>query len=175
MAGVEDWAMAVNRDISDVGLQKLSAGLAITHYDKALTHNNWYVVDISILICNVISTRNVAKLGANFLFFFRGNIGSMIIKNSTSSMANHLLTRRKAQDRTGLAFIYEPSLQIHTTSKTLLQISDSRFHDNNGGGVNFQLVNELYGIEIHNNVKYHVIIKNCSFHRNMNVVGSGAI
>ena len=67
-------------------------------------------------------------------FLFYGNIGSIIIIKCTSSMANHLLPRHQALGWRGFAFINELSLQIHTTNKTLLQISGSNFHDDNGGG-----------------------------------------
>ena len=62
----------------------------------------------------------------------------------------------------------DPSIQIPTT-KALLYISDSTFHNNNGTGFHFQLY------EVYNNVTYNVIIKNCSFERNVNPTGSGVI
>ena len=142
---------------------KLSGGLAILGSQELL---NQYYVDISI--CNVVSTRNVAKRGANFLFDFSGNFGSINITNSTSSMANYL-SPDEALHMAGFQFIYsevDPLIQIPTTNKLLLHISDSKFYDNNGGGFNFQLD------EVYSNVKYHVLIKNCSFQRNMNLFGS---
>ena len=70
----------------------------------------------------------------------------------------------------GFEFIYsqvDPSVQIPTANKKLLHISDSKFYDNNGGGFKF-LLDKVYS-----NVKYNVIIKNCSFQRNVNPFGSG--
>ena len=107
----------------------------------------------------------------NFLF---ENIGKMNIINSTSSMANYELPLQDEElyrERVGFVFTYDvldPSIQIHTTSKTLLHISDGRFHENNGGGLYFQL-------DVYNSVTYHAIIKNCSFQRNVNLFGSGVI
>ena len=63
----------------------------------------------------------------------------------------------------------EPSPQIPTTkqSKVLaVHISNSKFHDNVGGGVN----TELY--MGYRNTKYRVIIKKCSFQRNLSPIGS---
>ena len=151
-------------------LWRVSGGLTIRIYDdyKSLTQ---YDVETSILISNVVSTRNVGTVGTNFFF---ENIGNMNIINTSSSMANYQLTLQDEdlyRERVGFVFTYDvldPSIQSHTTTKTLLQISDSRFHDNNGGGLFFQL-------EVYNNVTYHVIIKNCSFRRNAKLFGSGVI
>ena len=111
--------------------------------------------------------------GANFLFFFvvNGVFGSINITNSTSSMANYLLPLDEVPYRAGFQFSYmvrDPSIQIPTTNKTLLHISNSKFHDNKGGGVNFDF-------RVYQNVKYYVIIKNSSFERNVNPIGSGVI
>ena len=148
-------------DVSDG--QTLSGGLAISYYEESITQYD-VDIEISIFISNVVSTRNVGMEGTNFLF---ANIGSMKIINITSSMANYQLPHDEL-DRVGFAFIYgefiygalEPSIQIHTINKTLLHISDSRFHDNNGGGFYLQFYD-------HNNAMYHVVIKNCSFQRNV--------
>ena len=61
------------------------------------------------------------------------------------------------------------SPQIVTNTQTLLSvhISDSKFIDNIGGGVNIELYTG------YKNTKYQVIIKNCSFQRNLSPVGSG--
>ena len=140
-------------------LTKLSDGLAILSRTKLL--------NISITIFNVISTRNVATMGTNFLFV---NIASINITNITSSMANYLLTIDEALQMAGFTFSYsemDSTVQVPTASKTLLHISDSRFYDNNGGGFHFQLLDRYsYG-------KYQVIIKNCSLKRNVNPAGSG--
>jgi len=150
-------------DVSGETLLSLSGGLAILYPKELLDQYIFY-----ISLCNVISTRNVAKLGANFLF--HGNIGTINITNSTSSMANYLLSPDEALHLTGFEFNYievDPSIQIPTTNKTLLHISDSKFYDNNGGGFNLHLV------DLCSNINYHIIIKNCSFQRNMNAKGSG--
>ena len=147
-------------DVSIGSKGQYSSGLGI-YYFAALQ----YSIDISI--CNVLSTRNVGKRGANFLFL---NIGNINITNSTSSMANYL-PQGGALQGTGFLISYrvlDPSIQIPTT-KALLYISDSKFHNNNGTGFHFQLY------EVYNNVTYNVIIKNCSFERNMNPTGSGVI
>ena len=57
-----------------------------------------------------------------------------------------------------------PSPQI---SITLLYISDSKFTDNIGGGVNIEL---YMG---YSNTIYQVIIRNCSFQKNQTPIGSG--
>ena len=148
-------------------VRRLSGGLTIS-YEKSLAQ---YDVEISVLISNVVSTRNVGMDGTNFLF---ENIGNVNIKNTTSSMANYLISlldEELDRERVGFVFtndVLDPSIQIHTTNKTLLHISDSRFHDNNGGGLYFQL-------QVYSNISYHVIIKNCSFQRNVNLFGSGVL
>ena len=62
----------------------------------------------------------------------------------------------------------KPSLQTHTTKQALLavHISDSKFFDNIGGGVNIEL---YMGSR---NTKYQVVFKNCSFQRNLSPIGS---
>ena len=150
-------------DISNGPKAQFSSGLGI-YYFAAPQYN----VDISIR--NVLSTRNVGKRGANFLFL---NIGGVNITNITSSMANYLPHGEfEALYGTGFLFTYrvsDPSIQIPTTNKTLLHISDSKFHNNSGTGFHFQLY------EVYNNVKYNVVIRNCSFQRNMNPTGSGVM
>ena len=62
-----------------------------------------------------------------------------------------------------------PSPQVLTTKQSTLlavQIFDSKFHDNIGGGVNIEL---YMGYK---NTKYRIIIKNCSFQRNLSPIGS---
>ena len=129
---------------------KLSSGLGISGINKFQ-----YKIDVSI--CNVVSTRNIGQRGANFVFYLRSYIGSIKIVNITSSMANYLLSPEK----TGLtAFELIAMDLIPASNQTLLHISDSKFSDNNGGGMIFYMVN------IYINVEYQVIIKNCSFHKN---------
>ena len=63
----------------------------------------------------------------------------------------------------------EPSPQILSTEQSrvlAVHISNSKFHDNVGGGVN----TELY--MGYRNTKYRVIIKKCSFQRNLSPIGS---
>ena len=129
---------------------KLSSGLGISVINKFQ-----YKIDVSI--CNVVSTRNIAQRGANFVFYLRSYSGSIKIVNITSSMANYLLSPEK----TGLtAFELVAMDLIPASNQTLLHISDSKFSDNNGGGIIIYIVN------IHINIEYQVIIKNCSFHQN---------
>jgi len=134
-------------------------------------YNPNQLLNLNILISNVVSKRNVAKMGANFLFYFVNiMMGGINITNITSSMANYLLPRNVAPSTTGFEFIYEQrntSIQIPPTSQTLLHISDSKFYNNNGGGFNLILY------EVYNNVRYHITIKNCSFLRNVNPMASG--
>ena len=140
---------------------RLSSGLGISGINKFQ-----YKIDISI--CNVVSTRNIAQRGANFVFYLRSYIGSIKMINITSSMANYLLSPEK----TGSAgFELTAMDSIPTSNQTLLHISDSRFYDNNGGGIIINLINRYI------NVKYliQVIIKNCSFHKNQKQAGSGAL
>ena len=125
---------------------------------------------VGFSICNVISTRNTAKRGANFLFHLYGYIGNIKIKNSTSSMANHILSPDKYIPIAGFEFYYDAvgqSAQISNTNQTLLHISDSKFYANTGRGINIQLY-----IGNTNTFKYKVIIQNCTFERNVSPVGS---
>ena len=133
-------------DVSDETEFTLSGGLSIFYSREIL---NQYFVDISI--CNVVSTRNVAKAGANFIFAVYGNFGSVVITNSTSSMANY---HYESLNLAGSGFIYsEVNPSIQSTNKMLLQISDSKFYDNYGGDFNLLLH------QVHINVKYHAFIK----------------
>ena len=151
-------------DVSNGPLHQISGGLTINYNPNQL-------LNLDILISNVVSTRNVAKLGANILFFFSGiMIGSINITNITSSMANYLLPPSQVLFRTGFEFHYykmDGSIQIPFTNQTLLHISDTKFYNNNGVGFSFVLS------EAYNNVRYHMIIKNCSFLRNVNPIASG--
>ena len=146
-------------DVSEGLRSKISAGLSM-YFSNGLSYH------VDVLICNTVSTRNIAKRGANFLFKILSNIGSITINNSTSSMAKYA----QQLDVAGFEFHYDergPSGKISTANKTILHISESKFHDNIGGGVNIQLYKK------HSNVKYQVIIKNCSFQRNVGPVASG--
>ena len=79
-------------------------------------------------------------------------------------MANYLLS----PERTGSAgFVLNVMDLAPTSNKTFLHISDSKFYENNGGGI------IIYFINRYNNVEYQVIIKNCSFHNNQKQAGSG--
>jgi len=100
-------------------------------------------LNLDISISNVVSTRNVAKEGTNFLFAFTGMFGSINITNTTSSMANNVLPlKQPLYNRTGFEFHYDEdmdtSIQLTSTNHTLLHISESKLHDNNGGGVSIQ-------------------------------------
>ena len=123
-----------------------------------------------VLIYNVVGTRNIAKNGANFLFhFLRGYFGTVKFINSTSSMANDLLPQ--SRDSAGFKFYYgvmNTSAQANITNHTLLILSDSQFHDNNGGGVHIHLYKQY-------NLTYQVIIRRCVFQRNLNPVGSSLL
>ena len=127
-----------------------------------------YKVDVSVN--NVVSTQNMAERGANFYFKLIDDIGSIKIINVTSSMANFLLPPDKAKHETGFEFFYDAdsSVQISTINQTLLHISDSKFYDNIGVGVNIIMYSG------YSNVKYNMIIKNCLFQRNLSPFGSGA-
>ena len=128
-----------------------------------------YKMDVSV--SNVVSTRNMAERGANFNFKVIDDIGSIKIINVTSSMANYLLPPNKAKHETGFEFFYDADslIQISTINQTfLLHISDSKFYDNIGVGINII----MYGG--YSNVKYNVIIKNCLFQRNLSPFGSSA-
>ena len=145
----------------DVSSSKLSGGLSIFKY------TDHYSVDISIR--NVVSTWNIANTGTNFFFV---NTWSLNIINSTSSMANYLLKQKETVYRSGMAFLYselDPSFQNPTTNKIPLYISNSKFHDNNAGGLHISFEH----FDAYNNFKYQMIIKNCSFQRNVNPTGSG--
>ena len=148
-------------DTSNGRILTFSGGLAIHYRPNQL-------LNLDISISNVVSTRNVGKEGANFYFILTGGNVSLNITNTTSSMANHILKHELC--RTGFKFQYheemDPSIQVPSTNQTLLHISNSKFYDNNGG-VSIQLH------EVYNNVRYHMIIKNCSFLRNMNPTASG--
>ena len=159
---IDSCVLSYGVDISD----ELSGGLAIL----------LDLYNIHVSIRNVVSTRNVAKRGANFLFGIRDNIGSIKIINSTSSLANHLPphVRDEALYGAGFALVHRLSdtpIQMPTTAKTLLYISDSKFYDNNGVGFHFQQM----AFEGNDNVKYDVIICNSSFQNHVNPSGSGVI
>ena len=152
-------------DISEVpdNIQsRLAGGLTMWYYN-GVQHK----VDISIR--NVVSTRNIAKNGANFLFnFLRGYFGTVKFIHSTSSMANWLLP---IQDSAGFIFYYgviNTSAQVPTINHTLLIVSDSKFYDNNGGGAHIHLYKQY-------NLKYQVIIRRCVFQRNENPAGSSLL
>ena len=152
-------------DISEIPhtiQSKLAGGLTVWFY-SAVQHK----VDVSI--CNVVGTRNIAKNGANFLFhLLRGYFGTVKFINSTSSMANYQLPLR---DSAGLKFYYgvmNTLAQASITNHTLLIISGSQFHDNNGGGVHIHLYKQY-------NFTYQVVIKKCLFQRNLNPVGSSLL
>ena len=105
---------------------KLSSGLGISSIS-----NFQYKIDVSI--CNVVSTRNIAGRGANFIFYLCSHFGSIKIINITSYMANYLLS----PERTGSAgFALNVMDLAPTSNKTFLHISDSKFYENNGGGIN---------------------------------------
>ena len=140
-----------------------SSGLGV-YLSNAVQHK----VDVSVT--NVISTRNMAERGANFYFKLVDDIGSIKIINVTSSMANYLLPPDKAKYKTGFEFFYgaDSSVQISTTNQTLLHISDSKFYDNIGVGVNIIMYSG------YSDVKYNMVIKNCLFQGNLSPFGSGA-
>ena len=142
-----------------VGITELSSGLGISG-------NNKFQYKIDVSICNVVSTRNIAQRGANFVFYLRSYIGSIKIINITSFMANYLLPPEKT-DSAG--FELSATDSIPTSNQTLLHISDSKFYDNNGGGITINLINGYF------TVKCQVIIKNCSFHQNQKQTGSGVL
>ena len=102
-------------DVLDEQYGRFSSGLSISFF-SALQ----YKLDVSIR--NVLSTRNIAGSGANFLFNLYGYIGHVSIINSTSSMANYLQSPDTliSPDQAGLVFYYtaiNPSVQIPTTYK----------------------------------------------------------
>ena len=68
----------------------------------------------------------------------------------------------------GFEFIYgvqDPATQNPTTNQTVLHIFDSKFDDNFGGGMNIEIYRGYSSVKI--------IIKNCSFQRNISPTGSG--
>ena len=148
---------------------------AVPRASGGLTYYNFYY-KVNFSMYNVISTRNIGKAGANFFFKLAPNTGRNIIINATSSLANYLQSPVKTPPGfysyyiAGFEFVY--SLQDHetqtpTTNQTVLHIFDSKFYDNFGGGMNI----EVYGE--YRTVKYQIIIKNCSFQRNISPNGSG--
>ena len=159
---IESCVFSDGVDVSDNTQPKVSSGLTV------FLHGVQYKVDV--FISNVVSTRNIAKIGAN-LFFYANSIGSIKITNSTSSMANYLLSPGEILHTYGFEFHYDsmyPSGQLTTTNHSLLHISDSRFYDNNGGGMNIQLYTGYSNTKI-----YQVVIKSCLFQRNQSPIGSG--
>ena len=87
-------------------------------------------------------------------------------------MANYLLVPDITQDSAGLKFYYgvmDPSAQVPIINHTLLLISDSKFHNNTGGGVS------IHVYKGYNNVKYQMIIEKCLFEGNVNKVGSSLV
>ena len=110
-------------DVSNRPMSTFSGGLTINYKPNQL-------LNLDISISNVVSTRNVAKAGANFYFFFFGMIGTINITNITSSMANYLLPLNVASLKTGFDFRYtkmDASIEIPYNKQTLLHISDSKF------------------------------------------------
>ena len=167
MISIDSCVFSDGVDVSK-SLQRLSSGLSIMYYVNDAAHDQ-YKVDVSIH--SVVSTRNIAKRGANFLFYLCGNIETIKIVNTTSSMANYLLSPNKPTYSAGFEVYYdvtEPSAQLTTTNRTLLHISGSNFRDNIGRGMSIRLYRG------YNNVKNQVIISKCLFQRNRSPIGSGA-
>ena len=88
------------------------------------------------------------------------------VTNITSSFANCLqspvrvLLRGYSFDTAGFEFVYTTvkfASQITTTNLTFLHISDSKFFDDSGGGVNIELH------IVHSNVNYKVLLKTVLF------------
>ena len=137
--------------------------------------NHYYKINFSMY--NVVSTRNIGKAGANFLFTLVPNSGINIV-NATSSLANYLRSPVKTPlgfyivDTAGFEFIYSvqdsatqnPTLNL-TTNETVLHIFHSKFYDNFGGGMNIAIYKGYSSVKI--------VIKNCSFQRNISPTGSG--
>ena len=140
-----------------------SSGLSMFFYDTVK-----YKLNVSIR--NVISTKNIAEGGANFLFYLFGDhrVESIKIMNITSSMANCLLLHKKHVAGFELYYhipgVLDPSPHRLLMGLFCTYVSDSKFYDNIGGGITIQLYKD------HSNTKYQVIIKNCSFQENLNVL-----
>ena len=149
----------------------ISEGQTAPRTSGGLTFINYYY-KIIFSMYNVVSTRNIGNAGANFLFEVVQKSGINIIANSTSSLANYLQSPVKTRlgfysyIMAGFEFIaiQKPTANL-TTNQTVLHIFDSTFDDNFGGGMN---------IEIHKGYSsVKIIIKNCSFQRNISPTGSG--
>ena len=145
---------------------RASGGLTFINYDYKIIFSMY----------NVVSTRNIGKAGANFLFIIVPKSSMNIIINATSSLANYLQLPVKTPpgfysiEMPGFEFIYGvPATQNFTpnftTNQTVLHIFDSNFDDNFGGGMTIEIYRGYSSVKI--------IIKNCSFQRNINPTGSG--
>ena len=155
----------------------ISEGHTVPRASGGLTFINYYY-KIIFSMYNVVSTKNIGKAGANFLFQLAQKSGINIIVNTTSSLANYLQSPVKtplgfySYNMAGFEFIYgvqdlvtqKPTPNL-TTNQTVLQIFDSTFDDNFGGGMNIEMRKGYCGVKI--------IIKNCSFQRNISPTGSG--
>ena len=162
----------VNSTNCSYGLGSCKGGNMYLFYETEFPTNSVMSIDSCVFRNGVDISEESSGLSICFYNTVQGKVDDLAILstgNKTMRKVNSLLYSgtilqlKKASSITG-----KPSPLISTTKQTLLavHISNSKFFDNIGGGVNIELYTG------YTNTRYQVFIKKCSFQRNLSPIGS---